>query len=231
MPSIDLICLANSRKLSARCVAGIRTDSSEWIRPVSNLPHGALESRDRKLSNDDEPQNFDLIRIGFHGHKPLRSQPENWLIDGSPWQLLRRPAPATFLEHLRVRLFREPLLFGCASDRISVAKFAQTQVSDSLLLIKPTRPNWVTTRSFFGGKQLRVSFQLAGTAYNLVVTDPLYEQTAKKLGIGNHTSSELGISDEDGLLFTISLGEEFQGSCYKLVAAVLQLPTGWPPIT
>lgn len=231
MPCFDVICLANSRKQRARCVAGIRTDTGEWVRPVSDLAHGELEYRHRKLANQGEPQNFDVIRIGVHGHKPLMSQPENWLIDGSPWQLLNRPAPSGLHEHLRARLFRGRLLFGCASDRISVARFAQTPASGSLLLIKPNRPRWVTTWKLFGGKQLRVIFQLAGTTYDLVVTDPVYEQTAKNLGIGDHTSCQLGISDEDGLLFTISLGEEFKGSCYKLVAAVLQLPAGWPPVT
>lgn len=44
MPVTDLLCLAYSRKYSARCVAGIRLDTLEWVRPVSATDHGALSA-------------------------------------------------------------------------------------------------------------------------------------------------------------------------------------------
>jgi len=36
MPSVDLICLANSHKWNFRCVAGLRVDGGGWVRPVSD---------------------------------------------------------------------------------------------------------------------------------------------------------------------------------------------------
>ena len=42
MPSLDLICLANSSKLGSRCLAGLRVDGGGWVRPVSNQEYGEL---------------------------------------------------------------------------------------------------------------------------------------------------------------------------------------------
>jgi hypothetical protein len=113
---------------------------------------------------------------------------------------------------------------------VDAAGFLTTPGEGSLELIKPGRPLWSTVTSMRGRKQLRVSFQLVSTRYDLVVTDPIFESKARNLDLASSPSSELGISNEDALLFTISLGEAFYGSCYKLVAAVLELPKGWVSI-
>ncbi len=231
MPSFDLICLANSRKLSARCVAGIRTDTAEWVRPISDLQHGELTFNHRRLSNNGEPENFDVIRIGFSRHSPANSQPENWLIDGTPWQLISRPAPSSFRHLLQARLYRNALLFGCASDRIAVEKFTTAPAPESLALVNPQNPTWVSTTNIGGKRQARVCFQLGSVSYDLVVTDPTFEAKVKQLDLGDHTSTELGITKEDTLLFTISLGEAFQGHYYKLIAAVLKQPGDWVGVT
>jgi hypothetical protein len=42
MPTVEIICLANSRKHSGRCVAGLRTDGQGWIRPVGPSDNGTL---------------------------------------------------------------------------------------------------------------------------------------------------------------------------------------------
>ena len=39
MDSIKIVCLANSRKISGRCIAGKIMDSGKWIRPVSSREH------------------------------------------------------------------------------------------------------------------------------------------------------------------------------------------------
>jgi len=40
-----------------------------------------------------------------------------------------------------------------------------------------------------------------------------------------HPQEMVGISKASEILFTISLGEAFKGYCYKLVAAIVVLPT------
>lgn len=85
MPSVDLICLANSYKLGHWCVAGLRVDGSGWIRPVSEREQGELAYRHYRLPDQSEPGVLDVIRVGLSKPGPLPHQPENWRIDGSRW--------------------------------------------------------------------------------------------------------------------------------------------------
>jgi len=92
VPALDLICLANSYKLGHRCVAGLRTDGSAWIRLVTETEHGELQDRHYRLRDQSEPGVLDVIRVGLSNPHPLPHQPENWRIDGSTWELIERPA-------------------------------------------------------------------------------------------------------------------------------------------
>lgn len=42
MPAVDVLCLAFSMKHGGRCVAGVRLDSGDWVRPVSAAEDGTL---------------------------------------------------------------------------------------------------------------------------------------------------------------------------------------------
>lgn len=228
MGDIDLICLANSRKLSERCVAGLRVQTGSWVRPVSAAEHGELTYSDRHLGADGEPRNFDIIRVGVIKSHPSPSQPENWLIDGSSWRLIERPAPAQFHFLLRKAIHSDERLFGSVSDRVPARDFQTRKAEASLLLIRPNNVRWLT-EEFRGRRKARVSFKLGNAEYRLAVTDPNYDWEVRLKELGWHTSDELGI-DEDRMLFTVSLGEAFEGNCYKLVAAVLAWPKQWPAL-
>jgi hypothetical protein len=225
---MELICLANSKKMSERCVAGLRIDNGQWVRPVSSADHGELTYRLRNLTADGEPQHFDLISVGLAKPKPTPGQPENWLIDRTPWRLIRRPAPNQLSALVAKAVLNEPL-FGSPSDSIPECTFASSPAVRSLCLVKPSNMRWLTEE--FGSKRTaRAVFQAAGICYNLSVTDPPFEQKLKALSVGYHDSQELGINNSERILFTISLGEPFHGKCYKLVASVLSLPSDWPSI-
>ncbi len=60
MLGLDIICLANSRKLTGRCVAGLRTDGMGWVRPVSALPDGTLSMKDYTLDHGNEVELLDI---------------------------------------------------------------------------------------------------------------------------------------------------------------------------
>jgi hypothetical protein len=230
---MELICLANSRMHGERCIAGLRTDTGEWIRPVSQTEHGELTYLQRNLGAAREPRNFDVIRIGFANPWPTSSQPENWSIDGTGWQLVRRPASPDLHALLSRAIYSGTHLFGTLSDRVPAAMFLEEPATESLALVKPENLRWQVNH--FGNA--RVLFTTCGDTYNLAVTDPLFDNQITQLGEGFHRSTELGIEDEDRMLFTISLGkpfhpggEPFQQYCYKLVATVLILPLAWPNI-
>lgn len=70
-------------------------------------------------------------------------------------------------------------------------------------------------------------FGLGHLYYDLPLTDPTYAGPLKRLDPGDHRSSELGISENRKILFTLSLSEPLGGVCYKLIAAVIVVPPNW----
>jgi hypothetical protein len=85
--------------------------------------------------------------------------------------------------------------------------------SDSL--VPPSDIRWLNRN------KARVEFRLESVYYALPLTDPAYVGPLKRLEEGDYPSSALGIPEDGKILFTISLGEPFEGFCYKLVAAVV----------
>jgi hypothetical protein len=228
---VQFICLAHSKKYSKRCVAGVRLDTGEWIRPISKEKHGELSPSDVHLSNDGDPQNFDVISASLGQHVPAKNQPENWRIQNSPWSLICRPPPKEHATLLKKALFRGSILFGNTLDRVAYHEFETAPAKESLLLAKPVHPRWIVKRTLTWKKQLRVNFHLDSVPYDLAVTDIPYDDKLKELELGEYSSEQLGIQNDNVIYFTLSLGEPLDnGYCFKLVAAVLQLPNGWPSL-
>jgi hypothetical protein len=81
-----ILCLANSRKNSGRCIAGKEVTSTgfgPWIRPVSSRPEKELSANDRQYNNRPqlEPSLLDVIDIDFLQKDAHPYQIENHLID------------------------------------------------------------------------------------------------------------------------------------------------------
>lgn len=222
MPSVDLICLANSHKHSYRCVAGLRLDGGGWVRPVSTREHGELQYNQYRLPDHSEPHIFDVIRVGLSHHLALPHQPENWLVDGTPWQLLERPASADKARVIAASVSREPRLFGNTNRAISQTQFRDRAARASLVLVQPSKIRWRTEFNTYQLRNMpRVLFELADVSYDLPLTDPAYAGPLQRRDEGEYRSADLGIPEDAPILFTISLGEPFDGICYKLVAAVV----------
>jgi hypothetical protein len=227
MPSVEMICLANSHKYGHRCIAGIRSDGSGWIRPVSNGEHGELEYRDYALTNDSQPFVLDAIRIGVSKHQPTLNHPEDWLINSSAWKLISRPAPVNLGPVLGAAIQQGDLLFGDGAGSIPIRDVESRGGVASLTLVRPENVRWRTARQG-EWKKARVLFQLGNRRYNLPLTDPRYAGRVTKLEIGDHQDHEVEIETGAQYLFTVSLGEPFDdGRCYKLVAGVVEIPPEW----
>lgn len=79
-----IICLANSRKLSGRCIAGKEKTAEgvyEWVRPVSGRLTGEVSEYERMYPNGDDPKILDLIEIPMLHPRPHHYQTENHVID------------------------------------------------------------------------------------------------------------------------------------------------------
>ncbi len=94
MPVVKrLLCLANSRKLSGRCVAGKETDPNTrlWIRPVSDRPHQEVSEHERQYKDGSDIKVLDMIDVPLIRAQPTSYQSENWLLDpGYYWALQGR---------------------------------------------------------------------------------------------------------------------------------------------
>lgn len=216
-----LVCLANSRKLSGRCVAGIVDGGSgEWIRPVSDRPSREVSEYEWQYNDGSDPNVLDVISIPLLRPQPQSFQSENWLLDpNSYWTKIGRVGWDTVLtleQHPTSLWINGYQTYHGLNDRVPVER-ADT-LADSLKLV---RVRGVTLRvhtpnATLGSPKRVVSarFQHAGAEYILRVTDPNYERTYLARPNGRH---ELGES-----LLTVSLSEPFHGYAYKLVAAIIE---------
>lgn len=90
-------------------------------------------------------------------------QPENWLIDNEPWQLVSRGLRKEFAPLLKTQLHSRPNLFGDSSSRISFDRFAGEPALSSLALIQPLKLSWVVNRTPENAHKARALFELGGT--------------------------------------------------------------------
>ena len=233
MPEIEIICLANSRKYSGRCIAGLRTDGQGWIRPVGWTTDGGLTPNNYHLDNDSEPRVLDVIRLSVARPHAKPHHPEDWIMGPSQWRLIERPAEPARLNLLRDSLVRGPALFGDTRAHIPAAQFKMRPSVSSLALIEPENLRWLVEESK-GKRRVTARFTLCGAFYSLRLTDPIYEQKLEDAALGLHPRRAAGVSDTATVWLTVSLGEPFAAepgaaqSCYKIAAAVIVLPGSEP---
>ncbi len=221
MPVVDFLCLANARKNLGRCVAGLRADGSGWMRLVSKAPDGTLNWSQYLLKDGKDVALLDFISAGVKATRPALHQPENWVIDGSIWKKTTRP-PEDAVPLLHKALCFGPELFGGSRDRVAMLELEEKPAGASLLLIAPERIDLVPIKRTDGKQQVRGRFALGAgpklCQYDLSVTDPYWESLVKEKGPRSLRQGE------QKFVATISLGEPFNGYCYKLLAAIISLP-------
>jgi hypothetical protein len=223
-----ILCLANSKKLTGRCIAGrevLADGAGPWIRPVSARPSEEVSENERQYEDGSDPKVLDVIDVPLMHAVPHACQVENWRLDpASYWSRVRRAGWAEllhFVETPTTLWVNGHSTYHGLHDEIPQAVADALPVS--LYLI---RVDQVTLRVFapseaFGNTKRRVQahFSHRAVPYRLWVTDPVVERTYLAQADGYYPLGESCL--------TISLGEPFQkndGSrCrYKLVAAIVQ---------
>lgn len=224
MPAFEIICLAKSRRPGGRCIAGLRTDGGGWVRPIAPGSNSVLLRRHYILSNGSEIEVLDVVKLRLSQQKPELYQPENWVINEENWELRKRPVSSKHLKILWAHVQRGSTLFRNDTDRIHLRSLQEKPTESSLALIIPDRVEWEVTKAITGKRQTRCYFKLRNTNYNLVVTDPVWENKLSRLRLGSYESESIGCSQDEKFLLTVSLGEPFTDNyCYKLVACVKPL--------
>jgi len=224
MPSIEIVCLANSIKHGGRCVAGLRLDGQGWLRPISRQVDGTLAYYHYRYADSSLVRHLDTVRVSVTKPRPAAYQPENWVIDGKPWELIARPIAAHQLPILERALVRGPAILHSETDRVPPGDVAASQKPASLALIAPERIELRKTPGKHEHPRARAIFELASpersVRYDFSLTDPYWRDEAVCRG-------PIILSQaETPFVATVSLSEPFEGHCYKLVAAVIPLPTG-----
>ncbi|MFC6919436.1 dual OB domain-containing protein [Meiothermus taiwanensis] len=223
-----ILCLANSRKKSGRCVAGreaLDNVPGPWIRPVSTRPNKEISKDERQYRDGSDPQVLDIIDIPFIQHQPYGCQTENWLLDANNrwtkvgqvgWvELLRYVEnPATLWTNTRSTNKGE-------NDEILQADADALQNSLFLIHVPSLKLRVFKSTDDLGNPKRRVQadFMYRNIRYALWVTDPVIERDYMDRIDDTY---DLGES-----CLTVSLGEPFRKQngewCrYKLVAAVIQ---------
>ena len=129
-----IVCLANSKKLGARCVAGVEEYSREWIRPVGSGDHGAVRDSEQRYEDGTCSELLDVIELELLERSPRPGQPENWTLAAGQWRKAGHLADDHARDLLEALLTEEPA-FRTNGRAVSVAEVEAGQVTSSLALI------------------------------------------------------------------------------------------------
>lgn len=228
MPTKRILCLANSKKLAGRCIAGREINgvaAGPWVRPVSARPSEEVSENERQYQDGSDPRLLDVIDVPLLHAAPHACQVENWRLDPGDYWVRVRSAGWTelqqFVETPSTLWVNAHSTYHGLYDEIPQA--IADALPSSLYLI---RVDQVTLHVFapqeaFGNPKRRVqaNFTHCAVPYRLWVTDPLIERA--------HLAQTNGYYQLGEACMTISLGEPYQKNDgttyrYKLVAAIVQ---------
>ena len=224
MPLVDLLVLASSRKPGGRCVAGWDLTNGRWLRPVSSRPDGTVNLGHCGIEGD-WPDLFDVVRVEIGEHRPTAYQPENWVITDRAWERRHRATRGALRNDLRGMIDHSDWLLRNSDRRVSGAALRAHPAPSSLVLVEPSSLTWrIETPPW--GPQRKANFRLEGQAwYDFSVTDIAIYERLRHLSDGGYPRSTVGIADDSDVFLTVSLTEPYDNDrCYKLVAAVIEIP-------
>lgn len=223
-----ILCLANSKKMSGRCIAGrevLSASLGSWIRPVSARQTEEVSEDERQYQDGSDPRVLDVIDIPLLHHQPRTCQKENWLLDPAYyWTKVRNigwEELQLYVENPTTLWINTRSTYHGANDEILQTE-ADTLPNSLFLLRLPA----LELRVFAPGaafentkRRVLADFRHRNIQYAFWVTDPIIERDYKARNDGTYTLGECCVC--------VSLGEPFQKPSgewcrYKLVAAVIQ---------
>tara|TARA_R110001583_G_scaffold124593_1_gene276002 strand:- start:28471 stop:29088 length:618 start_codon:yes stop_codon:yes gene_type:complete len=200
----QIVVLANSIKHGNHCVAGKCLATGEWVRPVSSVYGDALNDDQIRCRNPYglyKVKTLQKVMIEFDSAVPLLNQPENHLIAAnSEWQ-----QNYNIRQHELSQYLDEPISLWGKGCRVAYSAMVQNQCKpeQSLFLVQTEGLELHYTAE----NKRRVRFVYKGIRYDLPATDPQFDSLVNER------------RDVQGIL-CISLGENLDGHCYKIVAAI-----------
>ncbi len=222
MRYIIIICLACSRKMGGKCIAGKTLNKKRWIRPVNEK--GPLEDYQIRYSDGELPKLLDIIKITIVKSCPNKYQPENYLISDEVWEKIG--------EYEKINLDKlcddYSTIFDNVSstnlglfDKIPANHFGNIDNRYSLMFIKIKTIKFVRVNIYSQGyykKKLRAKFDYKGIPYNISITDENIEKEYCKLEEGEYNSKN------SQFYLCLSMGSPWgkDNNCYKFVASIIK---------
>lgn len=216
-----ILCLANSHKYNERCIAGVELIKKDkdtfslvksdgkirWLRPVSKREHGEISSK-----TTNHMKMLDIYELEIIEECPNGFQSENIFINENSFKFIKSVAPD---DKKLNKLIDDQLEFVFINNEKAVYKDDIDEVHNSLIFIKPETFRFIRVSNQYVQNQLRVEFSFKNSIYNLPITDfSFLEEYANNPDV---------IKGIETIYFTISLGLEFKGWHYKLVAGVIHI--------
>lgn len=155
------------------------------MRPVSASGTGEVNRHDCGL--DPYPAEFDVVSFAHRGHDGDATQPENLVIDGSPWTLESSMAPADAEPLLDLVLHGDDRLFGNRGKAVHIEDTAGG-VLESLCVVEPDDVAFCLTDAH----KLRVRFRHGGGVWDLGLTDYLVSPVLRARAPGTYSLPDLG---------------------------------------
>ncbi len=218
-----IVCLANSRKMSGRCIAGKALNGgvpAEWVRPISTRDHHEISEEDRRYENGKRAALLDIVSIEMLEHRPSSYQTENHVIDDAYyWEHEGRADQellANALDHGIDTLWTNGYSsYSGINDRIPLELAQSIESSLALIWVKDIVLTASAEGAAFGNMKrgARARWLWGGHQYALKVTDPVIEHRALS---SSESRQHLGPA-----YVCVSLGEPFNDYVYKLAAAII----------
>jgi len=166
-----IVCLANSRKLNGRCIAGKAygaKGAGAWIRPVGAREHGEVSEYERQYEDGSDPRVLDIIEVPLLDPQPKDFQQENWLLD--PDYYWEKVGEATWPDVCSLEDPAGPLwingihTYNGFNDKIPLAQVGGVQSSLRLLRVDSLAISVFKPGEAFGNPKRRVQgrFKHAG---------------------------------------------------------------------
>jgi hypothetical protein len=201
-----IVILANSIKNHGHCVAGKCVVTKEWMRPVGDSNGKELTNTQAKAKNPYGVFGIKVLQkiiVEYEKHSPLVNQPENYVINATPWVQNFSVTQGELVNYLDA-----PVDLWGLQDRVTYQSIVSGnyKISQSLYLIQVTGLTLLLNR--FGKR--RAQFSYGDHQYDLSSTDPKFDNIIATQAFPMNVAT-----------LCVSLGEPYtDGSCYKIVAAI-----------
>jgi len=214
----EITLLTKSRKKDNYCIAGIETETGNWIRIISEdaKMQYAVSPNDMQYEDGSMPEILNIIKIKCKRYNPSIHQPENFVLDDTAyWEKIGEASIKELLELHPCE--NKSFLFYDTDKRIDAALIHTINEKDkySLILIAP-KDVCIHVKEWDNDKQVTLSFNYSGNRYWYIrITDTKFENMYLKYPEGNYSFME-------DCLLVISLADVHKdGKHYKLIAQVL----------